>query len=40
MRQELLENVRLQKCHVNRGYLKALGMKADIVTVNTGEPAK
>ncbi|MDP9267958.1 MAG: glycoside hydrolase family 5 protein [Acidobacteriota bacterium] len=27
---ELLENVRLQKCRVNEGYLKALGMKADM----------
>jgi hypothetical protein len=29
----LLENVRLQKCHVNEGYLKALGMKSDIAAV-------
>jgi hypothetical protein len=27
---ELLENVRVQKCRVNEGYLKALGLKADI----------
>jgi endoglucanase len=27
---ELLESVRLQKCRVNEGYLKALGMKADV----------
>jgi aryl-phospho-beta-D-glucosidase BglC (GH1 family) len=27
---ELLESVRLQKCRVNQGYLKALGMKSDI----------
>ena len=27
---ELLESVRLQKCRVNEGYLKALGMKSDI----------
>ena len=27
---ELLENVRLQKCRLNEGYLSALGMKADI----------
>jgi endoglucanase len=27
---DLLENVRLQKCRVNDGYLKALGMKADV----------
>jgi len=27
---ELLENVRLQKCRLNEGYLRALGMKTDI----------
>jgi hypothetical protein len=27
---EFLENVRLQKCRVNEGYLKALGLKADV----------
>ena len=27
---ELLESVHLQKCRVNEGYLKALGMKSDI----------
>jgi hypothetical protein len=27
---ELLESVRVQKCRVNEGYLKALGMKADV----------
>lgn len=27
---ELLENIRLEKCRVNAGYLKALGMKADV----------
>jgi endoglucanase len=27
---ELLQNVRLQKCRVNQGYLRALGMKSDI----------
>ena len=27
---DLLESVRLQKCRVNEGYLKALGMKSDI----------
>src|SRR5262252_3576299 len=37
---ELLENVRLQKCRVNRGYLKALGMKSDIVPVSTEGPAR
>jgi len=27
---QLLENIRLQKCRVNEGYLKALGMKTDL----------
>jgi len=27
---ELLENIRLEKCRVNVGYLKALGMKSDV----------
>ena len=27
---ELLENIRLQKCRVNPGYLKALGLKSDV----------
>jgi hypothetical protein len=27
---ELLENVRLEKCRVNEGYLKALGLKSDV----------
>jgi endoglucanase len=31
---ELLENVRVQKCRVNEGYSKALGMKADVGAVN------
>jgi endoglucanase len=31
---ELLENVRVQKCRVNEGYAKALGMKADVGAVN------
>ena len=35
---ELLESVRLQKCRVNEGYLRALGMKADITPVSAGEP--
>jgi endoglucanase len=26
---ELLENIRLQKCHLNAGYLKALGLKSN-----------
>jgi endoglucanase len=30
---ELLESVRVQKCRVNEGYLKALGMKTDIAPV-------
>jgi hypothetical protein len=29
---ELLESVRLQKCRVNGGYLKALGLNADVAT--------
>ena len=33
---ELLENVRLQKCRVNEGYLKALGLKADVVAAGVG----
>ena len=33
---ELLESVRLQKCRVNDGYLKALGMKTDTLR---GQPA-
>jgi endoglucanase len=36
---ELLENVRLQKCRVNEGYLRALGMKADIAASSAGGPA-
>jgi aryl-phospho-beta-D-glucosidase BglC (GH1 family) len=31
---ELLESVRVQKCRVNEGYLKALGLKADIAPVS------
>ncbi len=31
---ELLESVRLQKCRVNEGYLRALGMKSDIAPVS------
>jgi hypothetical protein len=27
---ELLEGIRLEKCRVNDGYLKALGMKTDV----------
>ena len=33
---DLLESVRVQKCRVNEGYLKALGMKSDIAPVNAG----
>jgi hypothetical protein len=33
---ELLENVRLEKCRVNEGYLKALGMKSDLALVSGG----
>ena len=36
---ELLENVRTQKCRVNEGYLKALGMKSDIAAANAGGSA-
>jgi endoglucanase len=34
-----LENVRLQKCRVNQGYLKALGMKSDIEKTSAGGAA-
>jgi len=27
---EMLENIRLEKCRVNAGYLKALGLKPDV----------
>jgi endoglucanase len=33
---ELLESVRAQKCRVNEGYLRALGMKPDIVALRPG----
>ena len=36
---ELLESVRPQKCRVNEGYLKALGMKSDIRPVGVGRSA-
>ena len=36
---EFLESVRLQKCRVNAGYLKALGMKSDIAPVSAGGSA-
>ena len=32
---ELLENVRLQKCRVNEGYLRALGMKSDVAAATS-----
>lgn len=31
---QLLENIRLQNCRINQGYLKALGMKPDISPVH------
>ena len=37
---DLLESVRLQKCRVNEGYWKALGMKSDIVPVSAGGSAE
>ena len=36
---ELLESIRLQKCRVNQGYLKALGMKSDAAQVSAAGPA-
>jgi hypothetical protein len=33
---ELLESIQPQKCRVNEGYLRALGMKSDIVPVRSG----
>jgi hypothetical protein len=36
---ELLESVRLQKCRVNEGYLKALGMKPDLAPVRAAGSA-
>jgi aryl-phospho-beta-D-glucosidase BglC (GH1 family) len=32
---QLLDNIRLQRCRVNDGYLKALGMKSDIAPAGT-----
>src|SRR5467141_984837 len=37
---ELLESVRLQKCRVNEGYLRALGMRPDIAAGSAGGSAK
>jgi endoglucanase len=36
---ELLENVRLEKCRLNEGYLRALGMKTDIAFPGAAAPA-
>ena len=36
---DLLESIGLQKCRVNQGYLKALGMKSDIAPVSAGGSA-
>jgi len=36
---ELLEGIRLEKCRVNQGYLKALGMKSDIAPASARRPA-
>jgi endoglucanase len=33
---DLLESIRVQKCRVNAGYLKALGMKSDVAPVSAG----
>jgi endoglucanase len=38
--EELLESVRLQKCRVNEGYLRALGLKADAAAAGAGVPAR
>jgi endoglucanase len=37
---QFLENMRLQKCLVNAGYLKALGLKSDVRPVTAGGSAK
>jgi hypothetical protein len=37
---ELLESVRLQKCRVNEGYLRALGMKPNTAALSAGGTAK
>ena len=36
---ELLENVRLQRCRINEGYLRALGMKSNFVMLSAGASA-
>lgn len=37
---ELLENIRLEKCRVNEGYLRALGMKTDFELVSAERSAE
>lgn len=37
---ELLENIRLQKCRLNAGYLKALGLKSDVLPGNAAGAAQ
>ncbi len=37
---QFLENMRLQKCLVNAGYLKALGLNSDVAPVTAGGSAK
>src|SRR6266850_8477216 len=37
---EVVESVHLQKCRVNEGYLRALGMRSDIAAVSAGGSAK
>jgi len=36
---ELLESIRSQKCRVNEGYLRALGMKSEITPASAGGSA-
>lgn len=36
---ELIESVRLEKCRVNDGYLRALGMKTDVAPATAGDSA-
>src|SRR4029077_17079069 len=37
---ELLQRIRVQKCRVNVGYLKALGLRSDIAPANAGGSAQ
>jgi endoglucanase len=37
---ELVENVRLQKCRLNKGYLKALGLNSDVSSANAAGAAQ